>query len=361
MRIQSLPDHIQQFAAENPHVKIEVSITVDPLVPDELEREFMALPMVRRMEGANLRDYAEAELYFLESMFENIKSNGSKGSKVRRAFSEMDDAKELVAKAFATTNSSERQSWAREALNLSPLCAEAYIVLAEPEAEPDRKIQLLERGIEIAFTQIDQSRFQQPDGYFWEKITTRPYMRCRTALALTLWQHGRKQEAVGQMKELLRLSPGDSQGLRFHLVNWLLEVNDPEADEYCAKYAHCESAFVQYACVLQKFRRHGDSKQSRKELDAAIKANKFVPAVLCDRASVPNIKASRVVRGSAQEAIAYSRIGAAAWRGTDGALDWLSKNCSPLLQSKTTLRKIACAEDYKHGGTWVSPILMDLS
>lgn len=271
-------------------------------------------------------------------------------------------AKVLVAEAFATRHKSKRLTKAHEALRLSPACAEAYIVLAGLEGEHGKKVELLEKGIEIASKSLDNSRFLEPDGYFWQEMITRPYMRCRTALAQTLWEMGDKRMAILHLKEILRLNPYDNQGIRFHLLSWMLEfdVDAPDVDDYCKEYESDESAFVKYACLLWKFARHGAGEHSRRSLEAATEVNEFVPAILCGRAKRPILNNARVERRTPQEAIAYECSGGRAWHGVAGALDWLAESCPHLLNSKRILQEIAMAKEFKVDGQWAEPIPIEI-
>jgi hypothetical protein len=54
--------------------------------------------------------------------------------------------------------------------------------------------------------------FVEDAGDFWLIFETRPYMRARAALAATLWRLGRREEAVGHQRELLRLNPRITRG-----------------------------------------------------------------------------------------------------------------------------------------------------
>jgi tetratricopeptide repeat protein len=44
-----------------------------------------------------------------------------------------------------------------------------------------------------------------------------PYMRARLGLAHSLWTAGRRDEAVQHLQDMLRLNPGDNQGVRYTL------------------------------------------------------------------------------------------------------------------------------------------------
>jgi tetratricopeptide (TPR) repeat protein len=360
MQSTRVPDHLQEFAAAHPDVEIQTSITIDPLVLDDFQREAKAFPIVRIMERMKFQSEGEAQRYIRNLMLRaNFKEQLATGDEEKRA----DEARNLVVQAFLSVNNNERVTKAADALELWPKCAEAYIVLAELETNADKRIELLEKGTGVACSQFDCSRFDDPHGFFWQKLTTRPYMRCRTALALALWENGKKQSAIDHFKALLKFNPSDNQGLRFRLLNWLLEydASDPSIDEYFKQYEQERSAFGKYAFALWSFVRYGNEKRALKALNMALEANKFVPAFLCGAVPLPNYTAKRVVRGAVPEAVAYYKFGNGGWQKVDGAIAWLKQNCSALLSSKTLLRKIETAEEWTSKGTWAGPMPMELS
>ena len=276
MQATRLPDHIRGFAAANPDVEVQLSITIDPLVLDDFQREAKAFPIVRIMERMKFQSEMEAQGYLHNLMLRaNAREQLATSDEEKRS----DEARNLVATAFLCPDKTERMAMATEALAVSPKCAEAYIVLSQGEDDLDKRVELLEKGTGIACMQFDCSRFENPEGFFWQKIATRPYMRCRSALALTLWESGKKQSAIDHFKTLLKFNPYDNQGLRFHLLSWLLDFDaaDKSVDQYFEEYEREEYAFGRYANALWNFARYGKDKRVLKSLDKAIEGNKFVP------------------------------------------------------------------------------------
>jgi hypothetical protein len=54
---------MKDILASHPDVKLQVSITVDPLDLDDLKREHISIPIVRQMESQNFGSAADAERY----------------------------------------------------------------------------------------------------------------------------------------------------------------------------------------------------------------------------------------------------------------------------------------------------------
>ena len=104
---------------------------------------------------------------------------------------------------------------------ISPDCADAYVLLAEQAKSRKESLQLYEQAVAAGERAIGPDAFTGDVGHFWGLLETRPYMRAREGLAHTLWTLGRREEAAGHLLEMLRLNPGDNQGVRYTLASWL--------------------------------------------------------------------------------------------------------------------------------------------
>jgi len=102
--------------------------------------------------------------------------------------------------------------------------------------------------------------------------------RAREGLASKLWTMGRRDEAIKHLQDMLRLYPGDNQGVRYTLAGWLLAAGrDEELARLLREYDE-GSANWAYTKALVAFRQNGDTPDTRKLLDVAQKANKHVLA-----------------------------------------------------------------------------------
>lgn len=352
-----MQDLLSPFIFDETEIVPNVSITIDPLLIEHIPREARTLPIIRAMQTKKFASKGEAQTFLMHLTY---KMAGPRNTGLK--CTPFEKSKMLIAEAFATRHRSKKLSKAKEALALSSSCAEAYLVFADAETDMEKKIDFLNKGLNVANTLLDSTRLSEPDGYFWQELITRPYMRCRTALAQALWNSGKRDIAISHMKELLRLNPYDNQGLRYHLVNMLLEndSSSPDVDEYCGTYETDRCALVKYACALWKFARFGKSQQSSDCLQKAVDLNEFVPAVLCGQAKVPMLQNTRVEKGSVQEAIAYLSLGGGAWHNVSGALDWLAESHPQEVSSKTILQTIAMAKDFKRAGNWVEQVPIEI-
>lgn len=84
-------------------------------------------------------------------------------------------------------------------------------------------MELYEQGVEAGERALGSEAFEEWEGHFWGILETRPYMRARHGLALCLWEAGESKKAIEHYTEMLRLNPGDNQGIRYVLAGCLLE------------------------------------------------------------------------------------------------------------------------------------------
>lgn len=234
-------------------------------------------------------------------------------------------AQRIMWDAWDEVDRRKRVALAREALKVSPLCADAYVMLAlETARTPDEALALYRQGVEASEKGLGKSAFEEDVGHFWGILETRPYMRARHGLAQALWKTGRRDEAVSHYQDMLRLNPNDNQGIRYLLLDCLLELGrDGEASRLLERYKEDASAAWTWSRALLRFKREGDSPASRKALAGAVKDNGHVAAYLLGRKKMPRNLPEYIGMGDDNEAVAYVHGAAGAWNATDGALAWL--------------------------------------
>ena len=240
---------------------------------------------------------------------------------------ELGRAQGLIYDAFEETNPAKRLALAHEALTISPNCADAYVLLAEEEADTvQRAFAYYEQGVAAGEHALGKEFFEENAGDFWGILETRPYMRARQGLADALWRLNRKEEARDNFRELLRLNPNDNQGIRELLLALLLEMErDDEARQLLDQYPDDWTAVWLYTCALLEFRQNGVSARANKSLADALEENPHVPAYLTGRKRIPNRLPRLIGWGEESEAIAYASDYLNHWRRTPGAVEWLSE------------------------------------
>jgi tetratricopeptide (TPR) repeat protein len=250
------------------------------------------------------------------------------GSPNRGVGTGLQAAQDLMYDAWQERDPAKRIEMAQEALRISPDCADAYVLLAVEAIETaEEAIPVLREGVAAGERALGADFFEENAGYFWGLIETRPYMRARFSLAQALWDVGERHEAIEHAFELLRLNPGDNQGVRHVLMTWLLETGlDEQAKQVIDSYPDDDFAMTRYARALLEFRGKGDNRQARKHLNSALAANPYVPDYLLGRERMPDILPAYMGIGDETEAIACTQLQRAAWEQTPGALDWLRRS-----------------------------------
>ena len=240
----------------------------------------------------------------------------------------LDRAQELMYQAWDEQNPAKRIILAREALSISEDCADAYVLLAEEESDTmERALDLYREGVQAGERALGQEFFQENEGHFWGLLETRPYMRARAGLALTLWELGHREEAAAHYRDMLRLNPGDNQGIRYPLLLLLLELGrEEEVDAHLAEHEGDWSVEWAYTSALRSFQKEGKSEEADRALAEALERNPHVPPYLLDQKHIPFSQPQAISIGGESEAVSYAASYLHIWRQTPGALDWLKSS-----------------------------------
>jgi tetratricopeptide (TPR) repeat protein len=238
----------------------------------------------------------------------------------------LEKAQELMYEAFEARGR-RRAQLARQALEICPDCADAYVLLAEETARTPREaLALYRKGMEAGGRVLGAEFFEENAGHFWGIVETRPYMRARAGLALALWETGERDAAIEHAQEMLRLNPGDNQGVRYPLMLWLLETEqNKDLTALFEKYHDDATADGLYPQVLFAFRLYGDGSATRTLLKEAMEWNPHVPDYLLGRRRPPRFPSPYVKIGGEDEAAAHGMMALPLWRKTPGALEWLAE------------------------------------
>ena len=236
----------------------------------------------------------------------------------------LDQAQELMYEAWEASAAKRRLALAEKALAISPLCADAYVLLAgHAEPSSDKELDLWRRGVEAGEKALGAS-FEEYVGEFWGFLETRPYMRARFGLARALWARGVRGEAIDHLRDMLRLNPGDNQGARYVLAALLVEAErDKDLAMLLKEYPEDADAAWSWTAALAAFRRAGDGKESRTLLTQALADNGHVPAYLFGEKPLPELLPPYTSPGGEDEAIYYTLDFRTGWVSTPGAIDWL--------------------------------------
>lgn len=259
----------------------------------------------------------------------------------RQATSALDRAQDLMYSAWDERSRARRVALARKALDISADCADAYVLLAEEAATAAEAEALYAAGCKAGERALGPAMFRDDAGHFWGILETRPYMRARLGLAECLQATAKHDEALAHYRELLRLNPGDNQGVRYILAAALCELHRDEelsalldGEEYRAD----GSAAWLFTRVLVAFRRKQDSPAARQALAAARRANSHVAAFLTGARKMPKRLPDYIGFGDESEAVAYVSEYQQGWQTTPGALAWLETPIDALRRARRPRR-----------------------
>jgi tetratricopeptide (TPR) repeat protein len=247
-------------------------------------------------------------------------------------------AQDLMYSAWDQSSKRARIDLARKALAISPLCADAYVLLAEEEAKSaEEALEFFRKGVEAGEQALGAAGFKKYAGHFWGFLETRPYMRARAGLAATLNALGEVDAAIGHYREMLRLNPNDNQGIRYVLAACLIKRGDPKAlEELFKKYNEDGSALWLYSRALVAFREKGGSDVEANEFAVnAFRANRHVPSVLNGSKKAKPSTSGYVTMGGEDEAAHYFEEWGFEWITTPGAVDWLTKTTAETAPTQT--------------------------
>jgi tetratricopeptide (TPR) repeat protein len=196
-----------------------------------------------------------------------------------------------------------------------------------PKSRAGKPKELYAKGVEAGELALGTEGFADYAGHFWGFLETRPYMRARAGLAGVLLKLGEEDAAIGHLRAMLELNPGDNQGIRYLLLGCLLRRDDAAAvKQLLAAYNDEYSAHWLYTRALVAFR-DGDAEEPRvaKLVRDAWSANPHVPAILAGTRRPVTSNNGYVTMGGADEATDYVVECGGAWHQTPGAVVWLSK------------------------------------
>ena len=246
------------------------------------------------------------------------------------AESPLDQAQSLVWDAWETPSAKKRIALARNALELSPDCADAYSLLAD-EAEDVAEAHALTRDAVAAGERALGGSIEQlvEEGAMWLALESRPYLRALAQLAAIEWEIGDRQAAIARGWELLRRNPNDNQGMRYmQLVRLLHAGSVSEIERLLAMYDEGNASWA-FGRTLHLFRTRGPGPEANAALRTAKQANRHVVAYLLADREMPEESPAYIGYGDESEAQAYALDAWTVWADAPGALPWLASMRGP--------------------------------
>lgn len=239
------------------------------------------------------------------------------------------EAQELAYDAMEAADAGDVEravSRARQAVELDPDCVDALMLLTRATSGSQKElIDSMRLTVEAGERALGKQMFEQSAGHFWVILETRPYMRARAFLAQCLAEAGQRDEALEHYEALLKLNPGDNQGLRYCLLGLYLEAG--RLDGVAALFEQFEdegSAMFEWAHVIERFAAE-DMAGAAAALEQARETNPHVEPLLTGRKRMPRELPDYYGFGDENEAVVCVDAIGAAWKRSKGALAWLKK------------------------------------
>jgi tetratricopeptide (TPR) repeat protein len=236
----------------------------------------------------------------------------------------LEKAQELIYDAWEMQNRRDMVKLARQALDISPDCADAYVILAEDAVwSIEEAMKLYQAGVDAGERALGAKMFAEDVGHFWGILETRPYMRARAGLAQCLWQLGKHKEAIEHYQDMLRLNPSDNQGIRYLLAASLLEMGEIDTLQGLLEEHDEATAAWLYTGALVAFLQQGNSPESQQHLIEALKYNPYVAPYLLGVKRLPKRLPDYMGSGDKNEAIIYAAEFGIGWLKAKDAISWL--------------------------------------
>lgn len=209
-----------------------------------------------------------------------------------------------------------------EALALDPHNADALVENAFYDMSDGRRVELLERAVEIAHGRFPTNEeLEEHDGESWGLLHARPALRARAALAAELVYTGRLDDALEQCERLLQLDAADAIGAGYWTFALLLETGRVgRARRFFAAREDSDSAVFAWGAVLLAHLTGDDA------LSALSRARRLCPMAedfLIAPDLLDPLPPETYESGSEQEAEIAGHLLWRAWHKRPDALAWL--------------------------------------
>lgn len=295
---------------------------------DRMQAEKALRDAIKALEGKNFDSLEDANAYLSEVMM----GSGSIGgitpgpSPPPAPATPLEEAEEMMYSIWETNDPGERAQIAMKAIELSMDCVDAWVYLADEVTDDlHDAIKCANTGVLAGERVLGPEVFEEYEGDFWGYVKTRPYMRALITLAGYLWMAECYDEAADIYRKMLRLNPGDNQGVRYIVA---MDFAKADCDDLFAEvlelYPDDAFATMTYGRALWLFRRDGGTPAADEALGEAFLKNTFVPGFLLGHKKIPKQIPHYYSPGGRDEAICYAVRAKSGWEASNGALKWLS-------------------------------------
>jgi tetratricopeptide (TPR) repeat protein len=236
-----------------------------------------------------------------------------------------EQAQDLVYEAYDLSTTRAKQN-IKKALKFDNNCIEAYEFLGHKEDIAEIAILFYEKAIKIGRENFKGNFLEKNKGKFWYIHETRPFMRCLKHYSDCLYSMEKPKEAVAILEEIIDLNENDNQGVRDQLLLYLILLEENKKfEKYAQMFKDDDSTFSLFNRALFAFKTEGETDNTNKQLQSAIKQNKFVVAKLLSKKTIIS-NSEHYSWGGEDEANYYAEFAKYIWENTNKATLWLKKH-----------------------------------
>ncbi|MBD7916569.1 hypothetical protein H9660_15660 [Clostridium sp. Sa3CUN1] len=236
------------------------------------------------------------------------------------------EANKIANDAWNQKNFKQKVKLAKEALEISEKCAEAYIILSyDNSLNKEEQKKLANKAVEVAKEVIGEENINKFIGKYLDLEITKPYYSAKYRLGNLLWSINEKREAIREFKELLRLCPEDRLLIRGVLLSWLIAENlDEDLENILSQYKDDYLSATKFSKALYLFKL-GKVEEAERALRIANASNPFVIDYITKQKRIPKVQKEFKSLGSEEDAINYIKNAEIAWDSVDGARNWVKE------------------------------------
>ncbi|GAB6170150.1 hypothetical protein JCM1393_26100 [Clostridium carnis] len=256
----------------------------------------------------------EVAATFLEESYEKIE---------RVVDEELLKANKIAHEAWKQKNYNQKVKLAKEALEISKDCSEAYIILSY-----DNKLNSLKQkefaleAVEAAKRVIGEENVENYIGKFLEDDVAKGYYSSKYRLGNLLWSLGEKKDAIKEYLDLIKLCPRDRFLVRATLASWLIsEKMTKELEDLLEQYKNDNLTALKFTKALYLFS-IGNIEEAERALKISNVLNKYVLDYIIRQRRIPKELPEVKKIGTEEDAIHYMKNGELAWKSVDGAINW---------------------------------------
>lgn len=222
----------------------------------------------------------------------------------------------------------DRNEIARAALSISPLCADAYNVMAMEHqySDPRKALKLWKKALSVAKKACGPEFLNDiinSDDDFWDYEETHPYLRAKIGLAEAYLDLEADDDAIAELVDVLVLNPSDAMGIRYRLFMMLIESGNEmlmaNARKLVDAYEDDDSSMWAWNRALASIALGEDD--AMQLLSNAMGSNPHVPHFLLNPDAMPHIEGVvTVTDDSPEQAMLYAGLMYDAWMSVPAAM-----------------------------------------